>query len=187
MRSWWDSSATPLHRRLPSGREILSGYLTCLVPIVAWSTFRTLNDGLKVWSRQMHAWDVIGVVAYVQAFALFETAVVFLPLLFLSLVLPLNWFRDKFVALSTGLVYLSAAWCVLAQLHDSEVRWWSFKHLLPWFGAYGASLLLVSLLIHRSSRVQALIRAFAERVELVASAYLLIGLIAVLIVLIRNL
>jgi hypothetical protein len=183
-----DASSTlpvTLHRRLPSAREMLYAYLACLVPIVGWSVFRML-DGLPGWSRQMRAWDVVGVVAYVQAFALVESAVVFLPLLFLSFVLPLSWFRDKFVALGTGIVYLSAAWFVLAQLNDDALRTWNFRQLLPWLGAYSASLLLVSALIHRSSRVEAFISSFVHRVTVLATAYLLIALAAVVIVLIRN-
>jgi len=179
--------AVPFHRRLPPARETLYAYLACLVPIVAWSVFRMLDDGLPGWSRQMRAWDVVGVVAYVQAFALFESIVVFIPILILSMVLPLSWFRDKFVALGTGIVYVSAAWFVLAQLNDDTLRTWSFRQLLPWVGAYSASLLLMSALIHRSSRVEALINSLVHRVTVLASAYLLIALAAVVIVVIRNL
>lgn len=179
--------AVPLHRRLPSAREIFHVYLACLVPIVGWSVFHMLHEGVPGWSRQMAAWDVVGVVAYVQAFALVESTVVFVPLLLLSVVLPLGWFRDKFVAVGTGIVYLSAAWCVLAQLHDDALRAWRFRQLVPWLAAFFASLLLVSALIHRSSRAEALITSFVERVTVLASAYLLVALAAVGIVLIRNL
>jgi hypothetical protein len=135
----------------------------------------------------MHAWDVIGVIAYLQAFALVESIIVFIPLLLLSMVLPLTWFRDKFVALGTGIVYLSAAWFIFALLHDQALRWWGFRLLLPWFGAYAASLLVLSVLIHRSSRLEALINSFVHRLTVLASTYLLIAFAAVVIVLIRNL
>jgi hypothetical protein len=187
MRSGWEISASLLKHRLPSGREIRLAYFACLVPPVGWSTFRTLNDGLEVWSRQMHAWDVIGVIAYVQAFALFESSVIFLPLLLLSLLLPSHWLRGKFVELSTGIVYVSAVWFGFGQFHDAALRWWSFRQLLPWFGAYCVSILLISILIHRSSKVQVFIRSFVERVAPVAAAYLLIAMAAVPIILIRNL
>jgi hypothetical protein len=179
--------AAPRYRRLPSARETLTAYLACLVPIVAWSVYRMLNDGLPGWSDEMRAWDVVGVVAYVQAFALVESIVVFTPLLVLSMLLPLSWFRDKFLALGTGIVYLSAAWFVLAQFNDDALRAWGFRELLPWIAAYSASLLLVSGLIHRSSRVEALINSYAHRMTVLASAYLLVAVAAVVIVLIRNL
>ena len=176
----------PLHRRLPSAREAACAYLACLVPIVAWSVIGMLRDGLPGWTHQMRAWDVIGVVAYVQAFALVESMVVFLPILCLSVLLPPSWFRDKFVALGTGLVYLSAVWSVFAQGHDNALRIWGYRQLLPWVGAYFASLLLFAILIHRSSRVEALIISFADRLTVLAFAYLFVALASVVIVLVRN-
>jgi len=47
--------------------------------------------------------------------------------------------------------------------------------------------LVLSVLIHRSSGVEALINSFVHRVILLASTYLLIALAAVVIVLVRNL
>jgi hypothetical protein len=176
----------PLHRRLPSAQEIACAYLACLVPIVAWSVFRMLTDGLPGWSRQMRAWDVIGVVAYVQAFALMESTVVFLPTLGLAILLPPGWFREKFVALGTGIVYLSAGWFTFAQLHDDAVRTWGYRQLLPWVATYFASVLLLAVLIHRSSRLEALITSFVDRVTVLAAAYLFVALTAVMIVLLRN-
>jgi hypothetical protein len=178
--------AIPLLRRLPSARETLHVFLACLVPIVAWSVFPMLHDGLPGWSRQMRAWDVLGVVAYIQAFALTESIAVCLLLLVLSALLPLRWFRDKFVPLATGIVYLSAAWFMLGQFHDDRLRTWSFRQLLPWLAAYLASLLLLGACIHRSPRLEALIGSFVDRVSVLAAAYLLVGLGAVVVVLIRN-
>jgi hypothetical protein len=177
----------PLQRRLPSVREAARTYLAGLVPIVAWSVFSMLDEGLPSWSRQMRAWDVIGVIAYVQAFALLESMVVFLPALCLSILLPGSWFRDKFVALGTGLVYLSAGWAVFAQIHENAVRTWGYRQLLPWVATYLASLLLFAILIHRSSRLEALITSFADRVTPLASTYLFVAVTAVMIVLLRNL
>jgi hypothetical protein len=135
----------------------------------------------------MRAWDVVGVVAYVQAFALAESVAVFLPLVCLSMVLPPSWFREKFAAQATGIVYLSAAWFVVAQLQDDTLRTWGFRQLLPWVGAYSLSLLAAAALIHRSSRVEAVIRSFVDRVTVLASAYLLLALGGGVLVVIRNL
>jgi hypothetical protein len=176
-----------LLHRLPSARDTRHAYLACLVPIVAWSAVHLLRDGLEGWSRQMRLWDVIGVVAYVQVFALVESVVVFLPLVLLSLALPPSWFRDRFVGLGTGIVYLSAAWFVLAQWNDATLRTWGSRELLPWAAAYAASLLLLGVIIHRSPRLDVMIGSFVERVSVLASAYLVLSLAALVIVLIRTL
>jgi hypothetical protein len=179
--------AVSLRRRLPSAREAFATYLACLLPIVGWSVFSLLDEGLPVWSHQMRAWDILGVVAYVQAFALAESIIVFIPLVLVSLVLPPGWFRDKFVALATGIAYLSAAWFVVAQLNDETLRTWGFRQVLRWGAAYCASLVLISALIHRSSRLEAMISSFVSRATVLGSAYLLLALAAVGIVVIRNL
>ena len=155
------------------------------MPVVAWSAVHTLLDGLEGWSRQMRPWDVIGVVAYVQAFALVESIVVFLPLVLLSLALPPSWFRDRFVGLGVGIVYLSAAWFVLAQLNEDTLRTWGSRELLPWVTAYAASLLLLGVIIHRNPRLDVMIGSFVERVSVLASAYLVFLLAALVIVLLR--
>jgi hypothetical protein len=135
----------------------------------------------------MRLWDVVGVVAYVQVFALIESALVLLPLVLLSLVLPPSWFRDRFVGVGTGSVYLSAAWFALAQLNEDTLRTWGARELVPWAAAYAASLLLLGVIIHRNPRLDLMIGSFVQRISLLASAYLLLLLAAVVIVLIRTL
>lgn len=146
-----------------------------------------LYAGIPGWANQLDAWDLFGVIAYVQAFALVESAAVLLPLLLLAMVLPLEQLRERFAAFATGIVYVSAGWFVLAHSHDDLLRTWSFGQLLPWIGAYCASLLAISALVHGSARVRASIGSFVERVSVLASVYLLVGVAAVVIVVIRNL
>jgi hypothetical protein len=133
----------------------------------------------------MSSWDVIGTTAYVLAFALVESAIVFAPLLMLSILLPLPWFRDKFVALGTGIVYVSAAWAALAQRHDEALRTWPIPRLAPYGGAYLISLVVVAMLIHRSRRVEHLISSFVRQATALGAAYLVVTAVAVAIVLIR--
>jgi hypothetical protein len=75
---------------------------------------------------------LIGAVAYPQVFALFESIATFLPLLFLSVIFPPAWFRDKYVALSAGLVFLAFPWFLLAYLFDLTIRAWGLQQYLPW-------------------------------------------------------
>jgi hypothetical protein len=123
--------------------------------------------------------------AYVLAFALLESAIVFAPLLVLSILLPLSWFRDKFVALGTGIVYASAAWAALAQRHDDALRAWPLRWLAPYAGAYLISLLIVAVLVHRSRRTEHVISSFVRQATTLGAAYLLVMLVAVAIVLVR--
>lgn len=176
-----------LRRRLPSAKDAVYAFLACLVPIGGWSVFRMLDEGVPVWVLQMRPWDVIGTVAYVQAFALLEGIVIFLALLLLAFALPSQWFRDKFVPLATALIYASAAWFVAAHQNDETLRTWGWRQLLPWIGAYSASLLLISAVVHRSVRLQGFISSYVDRVSVLAGTYLAVAAVAVIVVLFRNL
>jgi hypothetical protein len=172
-------------RRSPTVGESRQLYLACLVPIMCWSVLYTLHDGLPVWVRQMTLWDVVGTVAYLQTFVLIETASVVLVLLLACLVLPSTWLRDKFVPVSTAVVYLSAVWAVWGQRHDSALRAWSFGRLAPYLSAYWLTVVGMAVLMHRSARLQRAVQALVERASVLGTAYLFVGAAAVVVVLAR--
>ena len=173
------------NRRIPSGRNIIYTYLACLFPIQVWSIYNLLYE-VPGWSRQMSGWDVIGIVSYTQVFVLFESIVIFLPLLFLSALLPAGWFKDKFVALSTMIVYLSSVWFILAHLNDVTLYTWGPKQLLPWIGLFLVSQILFFSLIHANQKLESVIVSFVNQVAVLSTVYLFFGLLSVLIIVIRN-
>jgi hypothetical protein len=175
----------PFYRRIPSTHNVVAVYLACLFPIQVWSIYNLLRE-VPAWLRQMSLWDVIGVVSYPQMFVLFESVVIFLPLVLLSALLPAGWFRDKFVALATGIVYLSVVWFILAHIYDLTLRYWGLGQLLPWIGLFLFSQILFFFLIHSSHKLQSIIVSWVNRVAVLSIVYLLIDLISVLIVVIRN-
>jgi len=173
--------------RGPTGREIASAFLVCLVPVQLWSLISFLRE-VPAWLLQMSLWDIVGAISYGQAFALLETAVIFTPLIVLAVALPSAWFRQKFVAMSTGIVYLSAGWFVVAHLNDARVQALGLtRRLLPYLGLYAASSILVSVAINRSGRIRSAIESAVERLTVLGKMYLLVALAAVGVVLIRNL
>ena len=174
-----------VYRRIPSRRNIVYTYLACLFPIQVWSVYNLLRE-VPAWLRQMSVWDLIGVVSYPQTFALFESAVIFLPFVLLSALLPRRWLRDKFVALTTGIVYLSAAWFILAHINDLTVRYWGFSQFLPWMGLFLSSQILCCFLIQYSEKLESIILSFVGRVAVLSLVYLLIDLISLTILVIRN-
>jgi hypothetical protein len=167
------------YRRIPSRHNIVYAYLACLFPIQVWSIYNLLRE-VPAWLRQMSASDVIGVASYSQTFVLFESVVIFLPLVFLSTLFPAGWFRDEFVSLSTGVVYLSVVWSVLAHINDPALRHWR------WIGLFLVSQILLFFLIHYSDKLKSIIGSFVDRVAVLSVLYLLIDLLSVLIVVIRN-
>jgi hypothetical protein len=178
-------SVIPFNRRIPSTRNLVYTYLACLFPIQVWSVYNLLRE-VPAWLRQMTMWDLIGVVSYAESFALFESVVIFLPFVILSALLPYRWLRDKFVALTTGIVYVSAVWFILAHVNDVTVRYWGLNQLLPWLGLFLLSEMLCFLLIHYSDKLESMITSFVARVAVLSAVYLFIDFLSLLIVVVRN-
>ena len=176
-------SLFPFYRRIPSRHDILAVYLACLFPIQIWAIYNLLRE-VPAWLHQMSVWDVIGVVSYPQVFVLIESVVICLPLVFLSTVLPARWFRDKFVALASGIIYLSVAWFILAHINDRTLRYWRLGQF-P-IGLFVLSQMLFFFLIHYSRKLQSIIVSCVNRVAVLSIVYLMTGLISVLIIVIRN-
>jgi hypothetical protein len=174
-----------VYRRIPSRRNIIYAYMAALFPIQAWSIYNLLRE-VPAWLRQMSGWDLIGVVSYTQMFVLFESVFIFLPLVFLSALLPASWFSGKFVALSTGIVYLSAAWFILSHITDLPLLSSSLPRFLPWNVLFWLSQILFFSLIHYSPKLESIIASFVDRLAVLSVLYLSIDLAAVLIVVIRN-
>jgi len=171
--------------RLPSRHDISYAYLAGLFPIQAWALYNSLHEA-PAWSLKFSLWDLIGVFSYIEAFVLLESIIVFLPLLLLAALLPARWFRSRFVASCTAIVYVSAGWFILAHIHDYTVREWSLRQLLPWFAAFLLSQGLILVLICNSRRLESVIVSVVDRVAVLSIVYLSMTLAGVFIVLIRN-
>lgn len=172
--------------RLPPRSQVAAAFLACLVPIQLWSLISFLRE-VPAWLLQMDLWDIVGAISYGQAFALLETAIVLTPLIVLAAALPSVWFRDRFVASSTGIVYLTGVWFVLAHLNDAKVQSLGLtRRLLPYLGLYLLSQVLLLVAIHRSGKLRSVIVAAVDRLMVVGKMYLLVALAAVGVVLIRN-
>jgi hypothetical protein len=181
----WLPFIASYYHRIPSRRDIVYAYLACLFPIQVWATYNLLHE-VPAWSIQMSVWDLIGVVSYPQIFALLESIIIFIPLVFFSIILPPGWFKDKFIALSTGIVLLSAIWSILAQINELALRYWGFRRYLPWIALFFFSQILFLSLIHYSQKLESVIVTVVERLMVLSVAYLFIDLLSVIIVVIRN-
>jgi hypothetical protein len=105
---------------------------------------------------------------------------------FFSAILPPGWFKDKFIALSTGIVSLSIIWTILAHMNDLTLRYWGFKRFLPWIALFIFSQILFFSLVHYSQKLESIIVTIVDRVVVLSVAYLFIDLVSLIIVLIRN-
>lgn len=143
-------------------------------------------DELPAWLLSLNAWDIAGILAYTQLFALLESAAVLLFLVLLALLLPARFFRDRFVAHSTLLVFLASIWAIAAQSDSTIIPRFSLDTLFLWLGLYLAFAGISYLVIRRSGRLEKGLGAFAERLTVLLYVYLPVTLLSAIIVIIRN-
>jgi hypothetical protein len=158
----------------------------CVFPVYAWSILNILRE-IPAWVLRLSVSELIGVVSYAMAFALFESLVLLLVPLALSLILPVKLFRARFVAAGTMLVAITSAWAIAAHLNDLAIRHWGLRSFLLWGLIYLASIGAGYFLVRRSARLAKILDAVAERLVVLGVVYVALGVLGLAIVIARNL
>jgi hypothetical protein len=155
-------------------------------PIFAWSLVN-LARFLPAWLvRGLSTWELIGVIAYAQAFALLESALALGGLLFLCILLPARALRHRFVALGSMLVLVTSGWLMLVNGSLRAIKRWPATRFLPWIVFYLLSIAVPYVLIHRSNKIEQGVRATVDRLTVLSWLYVSLGCAGVVVVVIRN-
>lgn len=172
--------------RFPSKGEIVPVFASCVFSVFSWSIVWFLNV-MPGWLLYLSIGDILGILAYTQAFALLESSLILFVLIILAAVLPTQLLRLRFVAQGSMVVFVTTFWLVLFQLIFEPVMLnWSSSQLFLWLGLALTSIVLACILIHRSSRTRKAITALAERLTVFLYVYIPLGILGLLIVIIRN-
>jgi hypothetical protein len=174
-------------------------FLMAALPLHLWAILLVLNDFSWI-SERTNVWDAIGVGAYGLLYALLESILVFFILLFLGLLLPKRWSENKRISMLTVIYLVAAIWAMIGQVYflvENPVPQWIFQFLIksghPLRIIYVAALTLVGisvmlpvLWVIRSERATYIMTSIIDRLALLSIFYLFFDLIAVIVVLIRN-
>jgi len=136
---------------------------------------------------KMSLLDAISVDAYALAISLVESLIICLFLLTLAALLPERLLRKKFVPHAMTLVLVTSIWAVFGQLNYQTIYDWTFGELLPWLLMYLGSCLVVYLLVQRFDRVANLIYRVVQWISVLATLYISLGVIGLVVVIFRNL
>jgi hypothetical protein len=150
------------------------------VPVNIWTVLTTM-EWVPSWVLSNTSWDLIGSLSYPLAFALVEILTIFLPLVFLRLALPEKWMRDKF--LSFGFLYVLEFTIFVLLLQNNDALFWQKRLLL--LGFVGG-LVLIFLLVYFIPFVKKICDFLADRFAILGFFLMVFNLLAVVIVLIRN-
>jgi hypothetical protein len=172
--------------RLPSSQEAIYAFVASILPIHIWLIFNVMRE-IPAWILRLSLWDMIGVIAYSLAFALVETAIIFLGVVLLGVILPKSWFRHKFVALSSTIVFLASFWVIFLHYNIEIIDERLLVPAVIWGGTLVLALILAITAVLRSTKIEAAIDAFVKRLAALSFIYLFLDLVGIILVIIRNL
>jgi len=135
--------------------------------------------------------EILVITAYALAFALIESLVMTGLLLFLSLVLPVKVFRDKFIPQGSIVVLVSGLVAILLQENMGEVYHLKIRQLttFPIIGVLGVvgMIFVLSWIFDRLGFLTRLIQSIAERMTVFSYIYVPLSVVSLVIVILRNL
>jgi hypothetical protein len=182
-----------------SKQGLWSLFLICAFPLHLWTLIFAFRD-ISWLTERTNLWDAIGVVSYGMIFAFIESAVIFLVLTLLGLILPAQWYSERRIAFLSLLILLTSAWGMISQL----LLVWSVPLPIqaiqflrssnhPLRILYAACLAVVTptillpvYLFIKSKKSIAFMQVLMERLSLLATFYLFFDFVGLIIVIIRN-
>ena len=172
-------------RRL-SPADLALSFGAIAFPLHVWAIINILAI-LPAWLLRLSLWELAGVISYPLVDALLESAILWIVAVGLSFVLPRKWWADKFVALSSALAWLLAAWAVLAQFIYDRILLWGPGQIIPGLLLVVFSFGLVYWLVQRYGRLEGWIKGLAQRLVVLTYLYIVFDLLGLVVVILRNL
>jgi hypothetical protein len=175
--------------RFPSKHDAFLLFAVCVFPIHVWSILNLLWV-LPAWVLRSNIWDVVGMIAYTQAVALFESVIVLFVLLLVCGVLPVRVLGERIVAHGSMAVFVTTGWAIGLHYHVdryiSNLSSWPYVGLLLWFAIYVACMGGTYLLICRRSRVKEILDSLVERLSVLSCLYVALDLLGLAVLVFRN-
>jgi hypothetical protein len=158
--------------------------------VFSWTLYRTFW-WVPSWLEYLSVWSILIIVAYVLAFALFESLALMGLIVVLSLLLPKRTFKDQFILQGSALCAALGLGAFLIQRKVSLIYrlelWQTVAYpLLILAGTIGL-VFIFSFLFKRIRFLARLGQAVAERMTVFAYLYIPMGLVGWLVVVVRNL
>jgi hypothetical protein len=178
-----------LKSRLPTRSEALSVFSIFVFFVFSWTLYRSAWY-VPSWLEYLNIWSIAIIIAYVLAFALLESAAMLALVVFFSLFFPRQVFKENFALQGSSLAVLICVGAFLLQRKINLVYRLELWQLLayPLAGLLLCVLLVVLLafLFNRFPLLSRLATAVVERMVIFVYIYMPISLLAVLVVLVRN-
>ena len=172
-----------IKKRLPASQEIQSVFGFLVFVIFTWS-IRGFLYKLSSFMLYYGVGKIIGVLAYMMSFSLMESAIVFLILLAMAVMLPGKWFRDGFSWKAGLIIFALSIGSILLQ--DSITFRLPSVRIL----AVGSLIVILSLaglwlLCLKYQRIRKAVELIMENFSIFMYIYVPLGILSALVVFVR--
>jgi hypothetical protein len=174
-----------LKTRLPSRQSVRNIFTTSVIVIQAWAFFNLFREVPAIRLRLV-LWDVIGTVAYIQAFALLESLFVMVLVVLLGMLLPDRLRQTKFSALGTTAIMVAACWSIFIHYDLTPLKEWPPEKIYGRLALLLAGLIITLIPVWYFDRVSTVINKLTSEGFILAQLYSLIGILSIIVVIIRN-
>jgi hypothetical protein len=179
-----------LKAKLPSRREALAVFAVIVFIVYSWAMYRTFW-WVPSWLEYLSIWSILIIIAYVMAFALFESLAMMGLMVLLSLILPRRAFKDQFIVQGSALSVVLGLGAFLLQRDVGVIYQLELEQtfLYPALILVGVILMVYfsSFVFRKMPALSRLALVVAERMTVFVYLYVPLGLIGLLVVVLRNL
>jgi len=171
--------------RLPSRDKIIPVYAVIVVMVYTWTILRYYYN-IPAWLGFLNLGDLLGIYAYSTATNFLESLVVLAGIILFSMVLPRRLFLDAFVARGSALAILVLA-LMMTIAEQFNTKQFYPAELIRWTPAIMAAILVVVYFLGNVVFLRKAIEFIADRAIIFLYITIPVSVLAILVVLLRNL
>lgn len=181
-----------LRSRLPSWQDLWLSFSATAFLIHFWALLNYLRE-VPGYMNRLTSGEMMAVLAYVLAFSLLETVGAVLLITILAAFTPRRFLLDRFVPQSIILIYVPGLWVIPIHYQarlQSVIGPASMLYTLAvivWLLTFVMALVDFSLVFRRHPRFEAGLRAYADKMGVLAGLYLVLDILAAAAIVVRNL
>jgi hypothetical protein len=165
-----------------SRKNLFAIFVACAFAIHIWSIFGLLNQ-IPAWILRVNLWELAGMVSLTLVFTLFESLIVTLGVVLLVALIPGEWFTKRVVTIAAVFIWLTAILSIIAHLQEPLIRsFWGPVILITYLVLLVGSVWMV----WKFPKFEMGLQSLLGRLTVLTAIYLFIDLIALVIVVIRN-
>lgn len=166
-----------IQSRRPSRQQAFEFFAFCIFLVQTWAIYSLLREVPSLLLR-LDMWDFIGAGAYTFAFALIESLGLFVLFYALAVLLPAPILKDEFIVRALLIFFTVNYLALVFIVEPDQVLAWAAG--LVGFGGLGY-------FVVKYQRIRTAIADGVDRLTVLASLYIIIDIVSLLIVIVRNL